>query len=198
MAVNEFILGRLVNGVVLPPLPPYPAAGKDRIEAYGKDYPDFGLMAPERVEQTQFATPQVMPLRMKLSRQVGKLWLLPCEPLITIGYKNVLVKRSVAKGRHRGTIKERWAQDDYSIAINGLFTKHDTYEYPDRDLKQLKEICEARDTVDVVCPLFEMLGISRIVIESYDLPFTKGEENQNWSITAVSDDDWDLLLKTGA
>lgn len=193
MAVNEFDI-RFLNGHVLPPLPPYPKGIKPHIEEMGDMDKAEAMMAPERVEVTQFGTPQVMPLKMKLVSE-SEYWLLPCEPLITLGYKNILIKRYVSKGRLRGSIKERWAQDDYAITINGLFTRHNTYEYPEADMKKLQRICEAREAIDVVCPAFVSLGIHRIVIESYDLPFTKGEENQNWSITAVSDDDWDLLLK---
>lgn len=190
--MNEFDLN-ILNGHVLPPLPPYPKSAQVGIEPM-RQYDDLSMMAPERVEVTQFGTPQAMPLKMKLSSAAGGFWLLPCEPLITIGGKNIIVKRNVAKSKMRGSIKERWAQDDYAITIQGVFTKQDTYDYPEDDLLKLRQLCEAKDTIDVLCPLFDVLKINRIVIENYDVPFTKGEENQNWSLTALSDDDWDLLL----
>lgn len=192
--MKEFNLDSFLSGVVLPPLPPYPRGAKVDIEP-GPGYDSgMNLLAPERVEQTQFGTPQTMPLRMKLTNGSEDWWLLPVEPLITINGKNVLVKRNVAKSQFRGTIKERWMQDDYSISIQGLFTRQDSYEFPAEDLRRLRMLCEARDTIDVLCPIFEELKISRVVIESYDFPLTKGEENQNWTIQALSDDDWSLLL----
>ena len=53
---------------------------------------------------------------------------------------------------------------------------------------------ESRKAINVKCQLFEIFGIDRIVVEKFDIPFTKGEENQSYSISAYSDDDWDLLL----
>lgn len=192
--MNEFDLNRFLNGHVLPPLPPYPKA-TDPGYAKAGDYDEATpLMATERIEVTQFGTPQAAPLKMKLSNGTADYWLLPCEPLITISGKNIIAKRNVAKSKLRGSIKERWSQDDYIISIQGLFTNKDSFDYPEDDMKRLRELCEAKDTIMVLCPLFEILDINRIVIESYELPFTKGEENQNWTIQAISDDDWDLLL----
>ena len=128
-------------------------------------------------------------------------WLFPTEPLITIDGENVLVRRNVAKmplqlNRRRGTIKERWMQGDYAITIEGVFiNSNDGLSFPTEDKKRLLEFCESRDAIDVQCPLFEDLHIGRIVIDKWNLPFTKGIENQSFRITAFSDDDWDLLIK---
>lgn len=191
--MNEFDFNRFVNGHVLPPIGPYP---KGENPGFARSEFDMqGMFAPARKEVTQFGTPQVMPLKIKLSSEdENAWWLLPCECLISVNSKNILAKRNVAKSKLRGSIKERWAQDDYSISIQGLFTKKDSYEYPEADLKKLRNYCEARETIDVLCPLFEIFKITRMVIESYDIPHTKGEENQNWTIQALSDDDWNLLL----
>lgn len=195
MALTEFDFNRLFGDVVLPPSNKKIQGSRDVIERFAMTYPDLSLAAPVKVESTQFGTPQVMWLKWKLSSQTkNDWWLLPIEPLITVNGKNVLVKRNVAKSSLRGTIKERWMQDDYSISIQGLFTRKDSYEYPSSDLKKLRDLCEAKEPIDVLCPLFEELGITRIVIESYDIPFTKGEENQNWQVNALSDDDWQLLI----
>lgn len=193
--MNEFDIAGLVNGKVLPPLPPFPRSNEPAVDK-GGSY-NLGVIddvVTDRVEVTQFGTPQVMPLRLKLHSQ-SDWWLLPVEPLITISGRNILVKRNVSKSKMRGSIKERWAQDDYQIQISGLFTKTDTFQYPVEDIKRLRAICEAREPVDVLSPCFENMDINRIVIESFDFPHTKGEENQNWSITAYSDDDWELLLE---
>jgi len=56
-------------------------------------------------------------------------------------------------------------------------------------------IIAAKEPIDILSPLFDVLGITRIVIESYSLPFTKGPENQNYSFVACSDKDWNLLIK---
>ena len=46
----------------------------------------------------------------------------------------------------------------------------------------------------VLCPLLEIFGITQIAIESWDIPFTSGTTNQNYEITAYSDDIYKLLI----
>lgn len=136
--------------------------------------------------------PMQCPLWMRLEGE--EWWLLPYEPIITINGKNVIAKKQVAKGKVRGSIKERWSQDDYQISISGILMNPKGTEYPDEDVKALKRLCEAA-TVQVMCPLFEIFSIDQIVIESFDFPFTSGPFNQAYTIGAVSDDIYKLLLR---
>ena len=132
------------------------------------------------------------PLWMRLEGE--EWWLLPYEPIITINGKNIITKKQVAKGKVRGSIKERWTQDDYQISINGIFINPKGTGYPSEDVKKLKRLCEAAK-VQVMCPLFEVFSIDQIVIESFDFPFTSGPDNQAYTIGAVSDDIYKLLLR---
>ena len=146
-----------------------------------------------------FGTPMEFPLRLKLTSSSDDYWLLPMEPVISVGGQNQITRRTIAKAsatgdQLKGTIKERWSADDYSISIAGMLTRKDKIAYPKEDVARLRAILEARDTVDVLCPLFETLSIARIVIEDYEFPFTTGEENQEYSIRAYSDSDWDLFI----
>ena len=136
--------------------------------------------------------PMQCPLWMRLEGE--EWWLLPYEPIITINGKNVITKKQVAKGKVRGSIKERWSQDDYQISINGILMNPKGTGYPDEDVKALKRLCEAAK-VQVMCPLFEIFSIDQIVIESFDFPFTSGPFNQAYTIGAVSDDIYKLLLR---
>lgn len=136
--------------------------------------------------------PMQCPLWMRLEGE--EWWLLPYEPIITINGKNVIAKKQVAKGKVRGSIKERWSQDDYQISINGILMNPKGTGYPDEDVKALKRLCEAAK-VQVMCPLFEIFSIDQIVIESFDFPFTSGPFNQAYTIGAVSDDIYKLLLR---
>ena len=127
-------------------------------------------------------------------------WLFPIDPVITIGGSNNIVKRTPLKTQNgiatRGTIKELWSQNDYDITISGLFI-NSTYDnkIPTDDLLKLRSYCEGRQTVLVMCDLFTVFNIKRIAIESYDLPFTAGKANQQFTIKAVSDDfDADTLI----
>ncbi len=146
----------------------------------------------EALATNMYGVPMILPLSMRLEGE--DWWLLPIEPMVTISGKNVIVKKQVSKGSVRGSIKERWSQDDYSISIEGIFINPDGDGYPDEDVKELRRLCEA-GKVEVMCPLFEIFSIDQIVIESFDFPFTPGTANQGYKIQAVSDDIYKLLLK---
>jgi hypothetical protein len=139
--------------------------------------------------------PMIMPVRLKLSSDKD-FWLLPVEPLVTVGGGNVIAKRNVAKGKGRGTIKERWSQDDYSVTIEGMLIYYDDENtFPEEDLQKLRSLCEAKEIIDVECDLLKYFDISRICIEKFDFPFTKGEDIQHYTITGYSDDITDLLVE---
>ncbi len=158
-----------------------------------------GYEIPEMTESQRQETavnvkgvPMQCPLKMRLEGE--EWWQLPYEPIISVNGKNVIVKKQVAKGRVRGSIKERWSQDDYQISISGIFMNPSGAGYPEDYVMKLKKLCEAAK-VQVMSPLFEVFSIDRIVIESYDFPFTSGPANQAYTINAVSDDIYKLLLK---
>lgn len=182
-------------GHVLPPLPPFikqEPISINQVEAIKAE--TVQTIIGDKIETTIFGTPQAVPLKIKLKSE-SEFWLFPIEPLISIDGKNILIKRNVAKKRGKGSIKEYWTQDDWAINIQGTLSEPNTENFPDADLKKLVEYCTAKEPLDVVCPALERLGITRLVIEDYSLPFTKGPENQNFSIKALSDDDWELLIK---
>lgn len=120
-------------------------------------------------------------------------WLLPYEPQVTIQGSNVLVKKQVSKGEVRGTIKERWSQGDYNISIRGILMGEGG-KYPSDDVKKLRSFCEAGKIL-VKSPQMELFSINQIVVESWDIPFTAGQANQAYTISAVSDDIYKLLLR---
>lgn len=135
--------------------------------------------------------PMVFPLYLAV--EGGPWWLLPYEPQVTIQGTNVLVKKQVQKGAVRGTIKERWAQGDYSLSISGILMG-DKGQYPSDDVKKLRSFCEAGKVL-VKSPQMELFSITQIVVEDWSLPFTSGQSNQAYTISAVSDDIYKLLLR---
>lgn len=136
--------------------------------------------------------PMVMPLRFQLEEAGAEDWLFPMEPMVSVNGQNILVRRHVSKGSVKGSIKERWTQDDYTVRIEGILMSEDG-KYPSADVTRLKNFCEAGH-VKVLCPLLEIFGISHLAIENWDIPFTSGVTNQNYTITAYSDDIYKLLL----
>lgn len=146
----------------------------------------------EVVRTNALGVPMVMPLRFQLEESGAKEWLFPIEPMVSLNGQNILVRRHVSKGTIKGSIKERWTQDDYTVRIEGILMSRDG-KYPDEDVTTLKNFCEAGH-VKALCPLLEVFGISQLAIESWDIPFTTGVTNQNYTITAYSDDIYKLLL----
>ncbi len=154
--------------------------------------------SPKQTEEEQY-----FPLKMSVD---GSNWfLLPYEPIINLTGGNEVVKRNVAKwnkdiSHKRGTIKERWSQKDYSINITGVLmgSRLDgKFEdsFPREDFQKLKSLLENAGEIYVNCPLLEQADIHKIVIEDFDFPFSKGENVQGYSIKAISDDSYNLLIE---
>lgn len=142
----------------------------------------------------------VAPVEFKLANQSdSEYWMFPIEPIVSINGKNIIVRRNVSKkdnkSNQRGSIKETWSQDDYDITIAGVFI-NTLDKYPKEEMQKLRMFCEAQQTIDVRCPLFTIFNITKIAIESFDFPFTKGKENQMFTIKAYSDDMYNLLIES--
>lgn len=135
--------------------------------------------------------PMVFPLYFAVEGEPW--WLLPYEPLVTIQGTNVLVMKQVSKGTVRGTIKERWSQGDYRLTISGILMG-DKGQYPEEDVKKLRSYCEAGKVL-VKSPQMELFSVNRMVVEDWSIPFTAGLANQAYTINAVSDDIYKLLLR---
>lgn len=162
------------------------------------DPQDFSLMrkiaegaSGDEVRMNAIGLPMKQPLSLRLENQQDS-WLIPYEPMIRITGKNIITTRHVAKSSIRGSIKERWSQDDYEVHIEGVLIGLNG-QYPDNMVRTLRGFCEA-GKVYASCPLLEIFGVDRLVIESWEFPFTAGEANQNYKIKALSDDVYKLLL----
>lgn len=171
----------------------YMSAAKTIPDSSGFDVETMSDAELEDVVRTNATgVPMVLPLRFQLEEFGAQEWLFPMEPMISVNGQNILVRRNVSKGKIRGSIKERWTQDDYSVRIEGILMGMDG-KYPEADVAKLRSFCEAGH-VKALNPLLEIFGISQLAIESWDIPFTSGTINQNYTIQAYSDDIYKLLL----
>lgn len=181
-------------GIRLPPpfLVEYPILNEVDPDDYLVDESSDDNALGDLTRHNALGVPMTFPLMLRLPKEGSTDWLLPYEPMLTITGKHILAKRQVAKGRVRGSIKERWTQDDYSVKIEGILMSDDG-RYPEEDVRRLRAICEAGEVI-ATSPLLELFGISRLVIEGWDIPHTSGEANQNYSLSCLSDDIYKLLL----
>lgn len=171
----------------------YMSAAKTIPDSSGFDVETMSDAELEDVVRTNATgVPMVLPLRFQLEESGAQEWLFPMEPMISVNGQNILVRRNVSKGKIRGSIKERWTQDDYSVRIEGILMGMDG-KYPEADVAKLRSFCEAGH-VKALNPLLEIFGISQLAIESWDIPFTSGTINQNYTIQSYSDDIYKLLL----
>lgn len=171
----------------------YMSAAKTIPDSSGFDVETMSDAELEDVVRTNATgVPMVLPLRFQLEESGVQEWLFPMEPMISVNGQNILVRRNVSKGKIRGSIKERWTQDDYSVRIEGILMGMDG-KYPEADVAKLRSFCEAGH-VKALNPLLEIFGISQLAIDSWDIPFTSGTINQNYTIQAYSDDIYKLLL----
>ena len=171
----------------------YMSAAKTIPDSSGFDVETMSDAELEDVVRTNATgVPMVLPLRFQLEESGAQEWLFPMEPMISVNGQNILVRRNVSKGKIRGSIKERWTQDDYSVRIEGILMGMDG-KYREADVAKHRSFCEAGH-VKALNPLLEIFGISQLAIESWDIPFTSGTINQNYTIQAYSDDIYKLLL----
>ena len=197
MASQETIHTIATRLVVPPPFlvsPRAHAVGGDTSEASRHEFDQ--LTEEEQADVVRYnslGVPMVLPLSLRLPQAGETDWLLPYEPMITISGKHIITKRQVAKSKSRGSIKERWTLDDYSVKIEGILMSK-TDSYPEDDVRRLRKFCEAGEVI-ATSPLLELFGISRLVIESWEIPHTSGVRNQNYSLSCLSDDTYKLLLK---
>lgn len=140
--------------------------------------------------------------RKTLNAAASEPWFtFPYEPLISISGRNTIVKRSVAKAAgFTGTIKERFAQDDYSVTITGALVglqMRGSYEncFPRADFERLRDYCISPLGIEVRCEPLQLLGINSLVVEEFSFPFTKGENVQAYELQCVSDFSADFLLE---
>ncbi|MEI6061940.1 MAG: DUF6046 domain-containing protein [Bacteroidota bacterium] len=117
----------------------------------------------------------------------------PVDPFISINFKNIITRRTVSKGSKRGTVKERWTEDDADISISGIFQSKDG-SYP-AEIEKLRAFFAKHEAIDVSCSILNDKNITKIAIESLDFPHTKGADTQAFEIKAYSDDVFQLLIE---
>lgn len=123
----------------------------------------------------------------------GRKVLIGSDVLIAVSRQNEIARRMVAKPKMRGTIKESWAVGDWEVNLSGVIISENKDDF-ERMVKELTEICEVRESVSVTCDALNALyDITKIAIRGIQLPFTPGVGNQQFNISAYSDESYELL-----
>lgn len=182
---------------VLPSIPFLPLKNETEIARAGSYSFDNNWEINDNVPENK----QFFPLSFSFT-EGGQKWLFPFEPMINISSGNNIIKRNVAKQGENlvGTIKERWSRKDFDIQVTGVLmgsmlqgTPEDTF--PREQMERLFEFLIFAKEIYVYCHPLEILGITKVVVEDYSFPFTKGENVQAYDIKLVSDFAYSLLVK---
>lgn len=134
------------------------------------------------------------PYFMTLSfRYKGKSYDLPNEPLVALSLKKTIVETATLGKYRKGKVKEYITTEDYNINIRGVCINEESPEdYPAEQVKQIKDLFELNDAVEVAGnAFFELFGIERVVLKDLNIAEMPGSPNlQKYSIAAVSDVDF--------
>lgn len=182
---------------VLPPIPFLPIKNEVNI----KEGEDFAEHENWLSDSPLSADQQFFPFSFRKESE-SQFYMLPWEPLINIKGQNIIAKRQVAKSGSKliGSIKERFATDDYDITITGAFygakERGGVEEtYPREHMERLRDYLLTAERLVVNCEPLQILDINYIVVEEMNFPFSKGQNVQAYEIKAVSDFDWNLIYQ---
>lgn len=119
---------------------------------------------------------------------------LPEEPVMNITMQKIIATTPLAgySGNKFGTVKQLITTDDYRIRITGILIDHETREYPEDLVRQLKEICDLKTNIGISSKLTDLFEIEKIVIVSANFPAPRGRGYQAFEIEALSDNDFEL------
>lgn len=133
------------------------------------------------------------PFKLKFENE-PEGFLLPIDPIVSVSGGNKIVRRYIQSAK-KGSVKEFFAIDDYRITVAGLLCS-DANATVEEYAKRLKTYLESSESLQVQCTLLnEVFEIFSIVVESYEFPFTTGEEYQQFSFTAYSDESLELFVE---
>ena len=134
------------------------------------------------------------PVRLGEKRNGSDLWTLPLEPTISVKASKTVVRRNIAKSSGVGTVKEQWSQNDYEISISGLLQSSEINAYPEAHLSKLQSLLAKGKSLVIRCKLLDVIGVGLVCIDSWEFPATAGIENQEYSFSGFSDEDFDLVI----
>ena len=184
---------------VLPPIPFLPLKNENNVALVNSD--GYSISNNWTQKESIPESQQFFPLSFSFT-EGGQKWTFPYEPMMNVSSGNNIVKRNVAKQGNKliGTIKERWSRKDFDITVTGALIgalmKGNVEDcYPKQQLERLFEFLVYAKEIYVYSPLLETLGVTKVIIEDYSFPFTKGENVQAYELKLTSDFSYDLLIK---
>ncbi|MBV6442757.1 MAG: hypothetical protein EPGJADBJ_04481 [Saprospiraceae bacterium] len=150
---------------------------------------EFVQMRNSIVSRLPTGQPVFMPVRL------GGV-VLPNEPSLIINSRKNIVETALAGSERRGTVKELISIEDWSVVIRGVAINYKSSQfYPEDQVKELRDLYERNESMEIQCALTNLLGIYRLVIREFDLPEMIGVQHaQAYQFICTSDEDFILEL----
>lgn len=177
----------------------------------GTDYENIPV-APALERYTSGGAP------MRTEDHLGRLYFMPVyigvdgatieipHAVISFTSKKTIVETPLV-GRN-GSVKELISTDDYEISITGVIESKDRRNYPEVEVKQLQQLYERNEAVELICALGDLLlgdrvqedqrsgGNTMIVLKSCRFPAVEAVEYaQVIELAAVSDQSFELEIE---
>lgn len=154
-------------------------------------------IVPDTATVKHTGVKMLCPVRLGSKADNSDLKTLPIEPYVSVRGRSIVTLRGVAKKVGGGTVKEKFATDDYEVTISGTLYSGDEEVFPEEWMAWMKNLCEANKSIKVLSKLTQALGIDHIAILDYSFPETQGVAWQNYTIRGVSDDPYfELIVKS--
>lgn len=120
-------------------------------------------------------------------KQSGKEPLFLGDTLVSFSLSRTIVKTQV--NGLDGTIKEFISNNDYKVNIKGFLVSDNPYKAPEKQIRAFRQwFAETKRQIQVEGRMFDVLRISSIVVEDFDLPKLPGYVGlQPYEINALSD-----------
>lgn len=200
----EFNLNELYRegfGYVAPPFPAtfFPKKEGDLVAG---SFPELRGMSPD-VEKlrgnfnwaTMLGTELRMPCKIGIPGQ--EPYQLPNEPIISIdmSFETKITKVNRGGNKKRGTVKEISNLDDYKISIKGIIYQYNENDYPEEDVRRIREILE-NGLITIECFFTSIFNVSLATVQT--CRFNRNESSsfrsQDYDISLLSDEDFELEL----
>ena len=122
--------------------------------------------------------------------------LLPNEPTVSFRRPKHIVTTKMVGAQQPGEVKELIALGDWKITIRGIaLNQQRTAFYPEDTVREIHELAERPEALEVECALTSLLGIYSLVIEEISFPEMIGVQHaQAYELKCVSDRDFTLTI----
>lgn len=143
----------------------------------------------EQLRVSMLGTPIVSDLILSYGEQIFTFDVALIE---LTGRKNIV--ETTIQGRD-GSVKEFIANADKAINIKAILYSEQPDNYPIELVRSFEELMQVNDTLNCISPVFDIFGITGLVVKDYKIRQTEGQMNiVPVDITAIEDKYLDILV----